>query len=467
MQVLIAYLHILSIISVMFERTAYSERINAKRLALLMKGVHAGDRMTANAWFDQIETRSVASSNVEAQELPFQRWYRFKEAFSPRFVSTALASLSRRPKACIDPFGGSGTTSLTCQFLGVKPVTIEINPFLADLIEAKLQQYDLSALMHEYGVLQADIKSFKGPTSHLLSGAPNTFVEPGVDGRWIFDKSVARRFLVHREAICRLTNETHRRLFRILLGSIAVPLSNVVISGKGRRYRGNWNARTTPADQVDTLFRKVAEQAIQDIAYYGRRAEQDYLLLRGDSRELVGSAPEAEFCLFSPPYPNSFDYTDIYNVELWLLGYLTSTAENRSLRESTLRSHVQIKRSYDGDIPPSPTLKKTVKALERHVGKLWNPDIPAMVQAYFSDIAKIIQGLSQTMAPQADVMMVIGDSRYAGVRVDVATICAEIAPAFGFRMKSANPIRAMRASAQQGGNHVLSETLLYLRRQKR
>ena len=90
-----------------------------------------------------------------------------------------------------------------------------------------------------------------------------------------------------------------------------------------------------------------------------------------------------------------------------------------------------------------------------------------MVQAYFSDMAKIIRGLSHTMASQADVMMVIGDSRYAGVRVDVATICAEIAPAFGFSVKSAKPIRAMRASAQQGGNRILSETLLHLRRQKR
>jgi hypothetical protein len=34
-------------------------------------------------------------------------------------------------------------------------------------------------------------------------------------------------------------------------------------------------------------------------------------------------------------------------------------------------------------------------------------------------------------------------------------------------MKSAKPIRAMRASAQQGGHQVLSETLLHLRRQKR
>lgn len=100
--------------------------------------VHAADRLTAATWFAQLDVEGVASSNVEAQELPLQRWYRFKEAFSPRFVSEAIASLERKPSICVDPFGGSGTTALTCQFLGVRPTTIEVNPFLADLIEAKL-----------------------------------------------------------------------------------------------------------------------------------------------------------------------------------------------------------------------------------------------------------------------------------------------------------------------------------------
>jgi hypothetical protein len=451
----------------MFETLGNSGRASEKRLANFMREVHAGDRVTANAWFDQIQKKAFASSNVEAQDLPFQRWYRFKEAFSPRFVSTAIASLARRPAVCIDPFGGSGTTSLTCQFLGVKPVTMEVNPFLADLIEAKLHQYDLRSLMADYVALEVAVGAFKGSTSHLLAGAPQTFVEPGLNGRWIFGRAVARRLLIHRQAIEQLGNSAHKRFFRILLGSISVRLSNVVISGKGRRYRANWEARASSPTMVDILFREAAESAIKDIAVYGRRAEASYTLMRGDSRQLLTGAPEAQFSLFSPPYPNSFDYTDIYNVELWLLGYLSSSASNRTLREATLRSHVQIKRSYDGEIPPSAKFKKTMRALNKKTGELWNCDIPSMVSAYFADMSKIIGGLAETMSDQADIMMVIGDSRYAGVSVDVAAICAEIAPAFGFKAKSSRPIRSMRASAQQGGDRVLSETLLHLQRQKR
>src|SRR4051812_10193402 len=81
------------------------------------------------------------STNAGAGDVAFQRWRHFKEAFAPELVARAYIetsqSLGRPVKTCIDPFGGSGTTSLACQFLGVHPTTIEVNPYLADLIEAK------------------------------------------------------------------------------------------------------------------------------------------------------------------------------------------------------------------------------------------------------------------------------------------------------------------------------------------
>jgi hypothetical protein len=441
-----------------------SERTAQRRLATLLSPVHPSDRLTASEWFKRIEPSSFApSSNVEAQALPFQRWYRFKEAFSPRFVSSAISSLERRPTVCADPFGGSGTTALTCQFLGIHPATIEVNPFLADLIEAKLCNYDVAALIRSYAQLLKNFRSIRPGVGDMLKHAPATFVEPGVNGRWIFDRPVAKKLVALRRAIDGLANESHQRLFRILLGSIVVKLSNVVISGKGRRYRSGWESKSEQSVSPEIAFRERAEKAIEDITRFGRRAEREYTLLRGDSRSRVTELPEAEFSLFSPPYPNSFDYTDIYNVELWLLGYLASKSDNRQLREATLRSHVQVKRSYACDPPQSVLLAETIRKLNRKADELWDQSIPEMVLAYFDDMALILGGLNRTMARRADVMLVVGDSRYAGVRVDVANILAEMAPALGFKVVSVRPIRAMRASAQQGGHHVLSEALLHLK----
>jgi hypothetical protein len=60
--------------------------------------------------------------------------------------------------------------------------------------------------------------------------------------------------------------------------------------------------------------------------------------------------------------------------------------------------------------------------------------------------------------------IVVGDSRYAGIRVPVARILEDVARANGYRIVKTEPFRSMRASPQQGGRFVLSETLLILQR---
>lgn len=120
------------------------------RVDSLADQLGAGPRLVAQSWFARHEFFGPASTNQDSHDLPFQRWYRFKEAFAPRAVVEAFSALPIRPQTCIDPFGGSGTTSLTAQFLGVRPTTVEVNPFLADLIEAKLTTYVPNRLIRAF-----------------------------------------------------------------------------------------------------------------------------------------------------------------------------------------------------------------------------------------------------------------------------------------------------------------------------
>src|ERR1035441_2303066 len=74
----------------------------------------------ASRWLASQNTLNVPiSTNQPSLQLPFQRWFKFKEAFSPQFIIDCVADLRRPPRTCIDPFGGCGTTALTSQFLGI------------------------------------------------------------------------------------------------------------------------------------------------------------------------------------------------------------------------------------------------------------------------------------------------------------------------------------------------------------
>lgn len=413
-------------------------------------------------WTDGRQLRSIGT-NAGSVELPFQNWRRFKEAFAPELIAQAVQQSSVRVRACLDPFGGSGTTALACQFLNIHPVTIEVNPFLADLIEAKLSRYSCDALARDFGAIVRRSRWNDAQADELFGDAPATFLEPGVNGRWIFDRDVAERIAKISRAIERVKTDSHRRLFKVLLGGILVDVSNVVVSGKGRRYRRGLRGSRNPQG-VDLAFRASVRRAITEIHTYDRRPHRSYEVVRADCRSVSHRPRSYELAVFSPPYPNSFDYTDVYNVELWTLGYLKSSEMNQALRRSTLSSHVQISRDYLQPPVGSKKLDQTLRKLRNIQGTLWNRWIPDMVGSYFADMLGVLTSIRHALTTRGAVWVVVGDSRYGGVQIPTASIIGELASQASLRVQSISPFRSMRVSPQQGGLHELDESLLVLRK---
>ena len=407
------------------------------------------------------------STNAGAELVAFQTWRNFKEAFAPELIGRAYeetsAALGRPVRTCIDPFGGSGTTALSCQFLGVSPVTIEVNPYLSDLIEAKLSSYDIDSLIKDFRhVIEGGRdRAVKSP----FPGAPATFVEPGVNDRFVFHRAIAESLARLRQRIDTIHEPANQRLLRVLLGSIALSVSNVLVSGKGRRYRRNWKQRPADSNGVSRCFEEAFVQAVYEIRRYQDRATRAYQVLRGDARLLIPTRRKFDLAVFSPPYPNSFDYTDVYNVELWVCGYLRDQDDNRKLRLSTLCSHVQIKHDFNASGVSTPTLSTVFARLDNVRSKLWHRHIPDMVSAYFADMALILDRLKRCMRSGGRVYIVVGDSQYRGIGVPVSQIVTELAVDREFKVIDDEPFRSMRASPQEGGRQELLETLLTLSRQ--
>lgn len=405
---------------------------------------------------------ATPGTNSGSRALPFQNWRHFKEAFAPEIVRQAIASVPDGVTSCLDPFGGSGTTPLACQFLGIRPTAIEVNPYLADLIEAKLSSYSTDAIAKDIGIVFRSAET--ADVSDRLSRLPPTFVEPGVASRWIFDREAAERILKLSVAVDQLPNQGHAKLLRALLGGVLINLSNVIVNGKGRRYRQGWERKRTGSWEVDEAFTSVVAAAVAEIGRFGYRRERGYDLRRGSCLELMRDDDMFDLAVFSPPYPNSFDYTDVYNVELWMLGYLDGAAANLALRRRTLASHVQILRKFDAMPNGSPLLDGTLRMLVEVQDSLWSRHIPAMLGGYFAEMKALMSGLRKSIRSDGRVWMVVGDSRYAGIRVAVGEILGELAESLGYEVERVEILRHMRMSAQQGGHAELAETLVVLRR---
>jgi hypothetical protein len=348
---------------------------------------------------------------------------------------------------------------LASQFLGVFPTAIEVNPYLADLVAAKLTKYKRpTAVVELFPTLLRTAGRIE--LCDLSRELPPTFVEPGANGRFVFYRDLFDRIRQLSAAADFVFDPPEARLTRVLLGAVAVEFSNVLVSGKGRRYRRNWQSRRPTTNDVDEALFGLAKKAANEISRFSNRPQTSYDVVCGDARRALADLGEFDLAVFSPPYPNSFDYTDVYNIELWSLGYLTSKADNRSLRERTLTSHVQIKKPYRAAPRGSCTLMAALDELSSKRSELWNRDIPDMVSSYFLEMSEVLALLRSAMVPDAKIYMVVGDSRYCGVIVRTAEIIAELVKNSGLQLVGMEPFRSMRASPQQGGQQLLSETLL-------
>jgi hypothetical protein len=436
----------------------------------LAETVRASERLTdcptrsrdVAEWLGLYSEHAPTSSNQGTAKLPFQRWFHFKEAFSPKFVADTLSSLPYKVEHCLDPFGGSGTTAMTCRMLGISSSTVEVNPFLADLIEAKLTHVGPAAFCAAYESLITELVITDADRAPI-EGMPATLAEPGVAERYVFPSDVyATLRAIHRASASLAADQS--RLLRVLLGSVLVPNSNVVINGKGRRYRRGWKAKEKSATDLIASLDAAVDMAATDLTKFAGVQSGEHKIYRGDARTTLSEVGMADVAIFSPPYPNSFDYTDVYNLELWLLGYLNSSPDNRALRGQTLRSHVQMKWATTPRLAASATLQITLEALRGARSELWNRNIPEMVGFYFDDLCRVFQHLARILPQGRHAVVAIGDSQYAGVHIDVAEILIESVAALGFELSERGAIRSMRASSQHGGEFDLSEHCLVFRR---
>lgn len=406
------------------------------------------------------------STYQKSDSLAFQRWFRFKEAFSPTLVRQVIDSLPSEPRHILDCFGGSGTTAVVARMLGISSSLIEVNPFLADVIQAKMDDYndvDLPSITKQ--ILDRSLAIDIGQ-DQLRAKLPPTFVEPGYKDRWLFSIEAIQAIEQLKLAIAELESEKLKRFFTVGLGSILIDASNVRIDGKARRYRTKWQERFVSKSNIRSMFIEAVSSMVEDVARFPKNNLISHNLFRGDSRKLLKTeiSQPVDLAIFSPPYPNSFDYTDIYNVELWVLGYISSASQNKILRMETMRSHVQV--AWDPSLKSlkSSTLDNTIALLNNKRDKLWNSKLVEMIYAYFEDLDEILNGIVPNLASNGTIAIVVGNSSYVGITVDSSEILKELAANKGLRIVSCESVRVMRASSQQTAEtKSLDEWLILLR----
>ena len=287
-----------------------------------------------------VEDSSYAKLVVPNQneELPVHRWFRYKEGFSANLLEMILHELD--PELCkninlLDPFCGVGTSLLAAQEMSalgynISATGIELNPFAAFVARTKVCWprirstclVDLgNRVLHDSSELSLQIP----PLSSLTKGR-------------CISRYMSQRLLAVRKAIELSGSDVNQNALLVGLAATVEPVSRV--RKDGRALRIVERPRVRLAEKLKEKWKMIAEDTSLLQRNLSIRWEPDIILGDGRLPTKIGIQPETiDLILTSPPYPNNIDYSEVYKLELWLLGFIQDSQQFLELRKSTFRSH--------------------------------------------------------------------------------------------------------------------------------
>ena len=382
-----------------------------------------------------MQLRTPKLSSADRQGYPYYA------GFSTSFVRSLLEGW-RLPKSSIilDPWNGSGTTTSTAGALGYSSIGLDLNPVAVVL--ARGRSLDRSAarslvplgheIVEEASWLRADpygdeeplLAWFDPPTSRRIRRLEMTVRYLLVDrdqyltwGSSDIVENLSSLASFYLSALFLVV----RRLMQPLIGSNPTWIQH--------------RAKTEPISRAFSQLAVLVRDAVGELAEAvacreSTRAKLDVQL--GDSREILLPPGSVDAVVTSPPYCTRLDYVVATLPELAVLGCHPQAGAS-TLRKRMLGTIL----TGSTDLVESRTewgrkCRRLLRHIARHPSKASSSYYSVFFTQYFAGLYESLVQLRRVTRPGGRVAVVVQDSHYKEIPVNLGEIVAEMGSACGW-----------------------------------
>lgn len=402
--------------------------------------------------------------------------YHYYAGFSPSFVGDILDHLQVTAEdVVLDAWNGSGTTTLVCAQRGIEAVGTDLSPAMVVVGKGRLHRDERASAVEHVTALVASapprrrpardepLKAwFKDDSAHRL----RTLVERVTQqsGR------VGAGGLSNRDCfVLTALFVTVRSLLRPAMTSNPTWVRRCLDDGE--RIGATWEqvARrfveaTRDLEQLEKPVATTPTFAVRDTSHAADAA------LRTEAApvpEAVIECPRPTVLLTSPPYCTRIDYVASTRPELALMGWTGDEQERlRRLMLGTTTVESQLGRT-EGFGPEADALLAKVSA---HSSRASSTYYRKWLAQYLDGYQRSIVVLTELMAPGSRAALVVQDSFYKDIHIDLALITRQMCEAAGWVHESTIDFDVPRTMASINSRSrpyresaTVTESLLILR----
>jgi len=390
--------------------------------------------------------------------LPLHSWYPYLQGFSAQLVELLLDHFKAdKTHKVLDPWCGVGTTNLSCAQKGIYSFGIDISPLAIFIAKTKLNgipsEYDLRNTIHR---LQSRLAS-----AHLIVKSSKF----DIVNRCIPAETLSKLDFL-KIAIRRIRRE---KLKNLLFLALLISLEQLsTLQKDGAHYKFRYEPKRK---DVWPLFNEIlnwmsnsGELFRRSFKVVSKKAD----IRVGDSRSLEGILSKSiNFVITSPPYLNRDNYIAQNKLELMFGDFVKDFSDYRKLTHSTLRSHVEAFSEKFKDKVKVPQLNNYLQILWERRDMLNNNQVISMTEGYFIDLNISLKEIYRVLKRGGRVALVVGNSCWADVLIEVDKMIVEIAYKLGFKPEAIWVTRYKLNSAQQiasYGKRMLRESIVFLKK---
>jgi DNA modification methylase len=346
--------------------------------------------------------------------------FSYYAGFSYDWARKQLAAFElRRTAVVLDPWNGSGTTTLAAQSIGLASVGVDLNPVAS--IVAQLKFYGLGAAIQ---IARAPEQSRSLRDSDPLHA-------------WFTSRAAAR---------IRAWADDTRDVQPTPSGLVVMVSLFRVVRSLTKSYEGSnptW-VRTSGHDQervdlddaaIDELVHDQQVEIVSRLLMYSP-STTPCLVTTASADRLPVATSSIDAILTSPPYLTRIDYAIAYSRELAVLGIAVGrhrSAHSRSLR-AQLMGTTLIRRAPSRDRNYSTSAAELIQRVADHPSKDSSGYYLKQIGQYLGDLTNSLDELARVAKAGAFMTLVVQDSYYKDIRIPLAGICVQEAEVRGWEL---------------------------------
>ncbi len=244
--------------------------------------------------------------------------HKYPAKFFPELPRWLIRRYSIELDTILDPFSGSGTTSLEAMLLRRNSVGIDVDPFSRFLSIVKVTPLEEKELRRCQGYLLQQVVNYH----HSKVSEQDIPLFPYRDN-W-FNKETTLELAYLRKIIASLdASDDTKNFFKICLSSIVRAVSNADDNCTRTVIRKKLNKKVYPADALEKFVETILVNVPKMIEF--SQICPEYVKTDfppdNDARDIRYPDNYFDLAVTSPPYANAVDYPRTHQLEIYWLGF--------------------------------------------------------------------------------------------------------------------------------------------------